>query len=310
VGEERLEPVWQVPAGQVQRLEYRSGETRIAITVQPRKDRPGNYVWVEGEGLPAIPARRPRGRGEPPPAQNEPPADAFQGGVQAQRFVEEMANLQAVRSLGPAKGLNLQDFGLPGDGKAFLALEQRAGKAPLRLDLGAVSAGNLTRYGLSSQDNRVYLIRNATLRALTNVRRFMDRELFPFPVAEAQRIELQMGSARLTLHRLNVPATDPNPWGASAQDEEGSPALQEIVNDLMRIKVVRYLPGAAEPDKSTAVLTALLYKGADRPAILSLYPARAGETPAVSSHTERPVALNVGLVNTLLQHARTAAGKK
>ncbi len=309
-GEERLEPVWQVPADQVQRLEYRSGESRIAITVEPRKDGPGTYLWVQGEGLPATPSRRPRGRGEPPQKPDEPSKEAFQGGAQAQRFVEDMANLQAVRNLGPAKDLNLQEFGLTGEGTAYLALERRAGKSPLRLDLGAVSAGNLARYGLSSQDNRVYLIRNAALRTLSNPRRLMDRELFPFPVPEAQRIEVQRGNAHLSLHRLKVPPTDPNAWGSSAQDEEGNPALQEIVNGLMRIKAIRYLPDAAEPDKATATLSATLFKSGERPAVLAIYPARNDEALAVSSHTERPVALNLGLVNSLLQQARTAAAKR
>ncbi len=308
-GEERLETVWQVPPEQVQRLEYRSGETRVTVAVEPRQVGTGNYYWVEGEGLSRVPPGRPGSRRAAPPEPAQPAKDAFQGSAQTQRFVEEMANLQAVRVLGPAKGMNLPDFGLSGEGTAYLSLERRGGQPPLRLDLGAVSPGSATRYALSSQDNRVYLVRSAAFRNLQNARRLMDRELLPFPLSEAQRIEVQLGSARFSMYRLNVAANEPNAWGASAQDEEGDPALQEVFNGLLRIKVSRYLPDVPPPDKATATLVATVTKGTEPPAVLTLYPVRNDEGVAVTTYTQRPVALNSGLVNSLLQHARAVAAK-
>jgi hypothetical protein len=305
-GKETLETVWNVPVGEIKKVDYRSGETRVTLSVTPRKSGQGNFVWVDGAGLRTAPApQRKRGRKQEPPAE-QPAQDAFQGGPQAQRFLEEIANLQAVRVLGPAKNFKLEDFGLAGENKAQLTVERGSGAAPLRLDLGSVSAGNSTRYALSSTDNRVYLVRNNSFRGITNVRRFMDRELFPFPIQEAQRIELQERGRKVTLYRLEVPPTEAKRWGRTPQDKTGDPALQEVVNNLLRIKALRYLPDGAPAGTAAPTLTVTVVKGNEPPSTLTLYPERQDEVPGVSTHTERPVALNTGLVKTLLERARAA----
>jgi hypothetical protein len=236
----------------------------------------------------------------------QPASDAFKGGPQAQRFLEEVANLQAIRVLGPAKGLNLADFGLGPDNKSYVSLE-RSGGAPLRVELGAVSVGGTARYALSSADGKVYLVRAGSLRTAANVRRFMDRELLPFPIQEAQRIDLQMGDRKLSLYRLEVPNNQPNRWGRAPKDTAGDPALQEVVNNLLRIKAVHYLTDAPNLEKATPVLTATITKGNEPPAVIRIYAEKGDEAPALSSYTERPVALTGSLVKPLLERARAAA---
>lgn len=307
-GREALETIWTVPAAAIKKIEYRSGATRVAVSVTARKEGQGNYLWVEGEGLQQRqpPPQRKKGRQPPPPpASEEPTQDAFMGGLQAQKFLEEMATLQAVRVLGPAKNFKLEDFGLGGTTDKSTLVIERDGGAPLRLELGAVSAGNATRYALSGADEKVYLVRNATWRGITNVRRFMDRELFPFPVQEAQRVDIQEGSRKLTMHRLSVAPAEPNKWGRSPQDKAGDPALQEIFNGLQRIKTLRYA-ASADVSKASPTLTVTLVKDGAAPAVLRLFPEQKGEVAAVSTYTERPVSLNAALAKTLLDKARVA----
>lgn len=298
------EPVWKVAAADIKQVTYQSGETRIRLTVEPRADRPGRFLWIEGEGLQATPPPR-RGKKRQSP-QPEPPAhDAFQGGPQAQRLLEEIANLQAIRVLGAAKDLKLEDFGLGGGNADVLALDL-AGGASLRLALGTLSAGNAARYVLSSIDNRVYLVRNAPFRTLSGARRMMERELFPFPPQEAQRLEIETGGRKLVLHRLNLPPKEANRWGRVAGDTAGNPALQQVVNALVRIKVVRYLTGDPGPGPAAPVLTITAFKSGEPPAVLRIYADGKEETPARSDHTVRPVALNKDLVKTLHEKTRAA----
>jgi hypothetical protein len=138
----------------------------------------------------------------------------------------------------------------------------------------------------------------------------MDRELFPFPLQEAQRIDVQLGDRRFTLYRLEVPPTEPNRWGRAAQDKQGDPALQEVANGLLRLKALRYLAEPYDPAKSTVTLSATAYKGNEPPATLSVYREGKVDVPAISSYTVRPVGLHTGLVNTLVKSARDAAAKK
>ncbi|HEX7927824.1 MAG TPA: DUF4340 domain-containing protein, partial [bacterium] len=306
-GREALETIWTVPATAIKKVEYRSGATRVAVSVTARKEGQGNYLWVEGEGLQQRqpPPQRKKGRQPPPPpASEEPTQDAFMGGQQAQKFLEEMAALQAVRVLGPSKNFKLEDFGLGGAEKSTLVIE-RDGGAPLRLELGAITAGNATRYALSGVDDKVYLVRNGNWRSITNVRRFMDRELFPFPVQEAQRVEIQDGGRKLTMHRLSVAQTEPNKWARSPQDKAGDPALQEIFNSLLRIKTLRYA-AADTVSKANPDLTVTLVKDGATSGTLRLFPEQKGEVVAVSTYTERPVTLNVALAKALLDKTRAA----
>jgi hypothetical protein len=300
--EQATQPVWKVASADIKQASYQSGETRVRLTAEPRANRPGRFLWIEGEGLPAVqPLRRSKKR---KPQQPQPPTqDAFQGGPPAQGLLEEIANLQAIRVLGAAKDFKLEDFGLGGSNQDFLVLDLRGGTS-LRLELGTLSAGNAARYVLSAMDNRVYLVRNAPFRRLSNPRRMMDRELFPFPPQEAQQLEIETGGRRLVLHRLNLSAKEVNRWGHAAGDAAGDPALQQVVNALVRIKAVRYLPENLGTGQGAPGLTVTALKSGEPPAVLRIYADGKEETPARSDHTVRPVALNKDLIKVLREKTR------
>jgi hypothetical protein len=308
---ERGVPVWKLEPGQVRRIEYQAGPVRVAMAVRG-SDLP--QLWVETETSAAVPAPAAKGAAAPKKEATVSVKDAFKGGPLAERMLQSLASLQAVRDIGAAEKLKLADFGLAGNASGTLRIERAGNEAPLRLDLGASGPGQATRYGLSSRDNHVYLLRQSLLQNLANPRPMMDRELLPVPVQEADQLELRLGGQTLTLYRLNAPpvaAGSARPsaavsWGRSAQDPHGDVALSAVATALGGIKAVRYEANSPPLDPAKAALTVTLKKG---PALIveaRFYETKTGEAPAISNYTVRPVAVSAALVKTLMDATRAA----
>lgn len=322
---DRLVPVWSIEPGQVRRIEYQSGTTRVSLDVRGSDYPP---LWLETETTGPVPPLPGKAASDAKKTIMATVRSAFKVHPQTERVVIGISELKAVRDLGAADKLKLADFGLaPENTPGALRIESKDGQTSLKLSLGANGPGQATRYVLSARDNHVYLVRQAAFSNLASPLSLMDRELLPVPVTEADQIEIRMGGQTLTLHRLGDKKAPPPPapklqrvgeppaptapvnWGRVESAKDGEPSLLAVANAVAAIKVVRYDAGASKLDPAQASLTVVLRKAPALDVTLNLYEGKGAEASAVSSYTVRPVVVQGAAVKALKDVAKTALGR-
>jgi hypothetical protein len=289
-GPDRAFTLWSLSPEEVSRVRILLDKTQLDLEPLGDGDRP--YLWVTAR----LPVAPPQGRapeeepGEPEGARG--PRLQFKGNASAEQAFASLTTLLAQRRIGALEELKGEAFGLPSEAE-FIEIERRDGD-PLRLNLGGTTYGDMYRYAHFTRDGSVYLIRQSLLQNLARTpARMMDRELFPFPVPQAERAELRSSEKVVSFWRLPGAAPDSDEWGDAPEAGTGDPAMRGFMDDLARLKVAGYLERepAQAPGDGQALEIRLTAKG-HPVSWLRFIEAAEGSWNAKSSHTRRVVRLD------------------
>jgi hypothetical protein len=301
-GADQAFALWEVPPQKLSRVTVQASKRRLILEPEPGGEGGGSYVWIQSEPLDAVANSAP-GAEEPAESRSKPPTQQFKGNRSAEQALELLATLMVQRRIGKLEELeNPLQYGLPAESD-FLELE-REGADPLRLNLGGGTYGDTYRYVHFVQDGSVYLVRQTTLQGLTrSPLRMMDRDLFPFPLSSATRLELRMGDRTASFYRLETSAADSAEWGDSPEAEAGDESVKAWVTDLSRLKVMNYV-GREDLSGGEPALEAVITAEAN-PSVTLRWLAQEGEHwMAVSSHTRHAVRLNAKAAGALVDGAK------
>jgi len=148
------------------------------------------------------------------------------------------------------------------------------------------------------------MLKALTVEALVRTpMRLLDRDLFPFPTASTDRLDLRMGPRTATFFKLTASAAENPEWGVSPNAEAGDAAVQIWMAQLARLKTGTFLGrNAALPE--AAVLEATLTAKDQPPVTLRLLEQQDESWLAASTHTRHGVRLNGKQVGALIESAR------
>ena len=284
-------------------------------------DRP-RAMLVSTEGKPAGPA---------PQAASVPNAKpvahvTMRGGVFAARILKELGHVTALRDLGRPTETQRATFGLAKP-LGYLRIERTSGEA-LTLDLGAVSVGAVTRYGMMRSGDKAYLVNLGLLRNFEHPRRLMDREWVPFALSDAKQIEAKIGAKKLTVYQLDLPRSEVQRWSRTPGAAKGEADALKWVQALMGVKVLDYGDAKSGTAKQAELIEITVLPGEPKaapnaiapqapapanPVTLTIFKPDAKDTQiaqAVSGYTVSPVSLSLPAVQAIVDQARALLGSK
>ena len=296
--------LWEVAPQDITRITFQSAKQRLIL--EPEANAGASpYVWVRSETTPPTAEAKPEGTGETAgqPEEGKALGPQFKGNRSAEQTFNALATLLVQRRIGKFEELeNPLQYGLPAE-LEYLELERKGG-ATLRLNLGGPTYGDSYRYVQSTQDGAVYLLKQATVEGLSRVPiRLMDRDLFPFPTASAERVDLRMGSSTVSFFKLAASAADSPEWGASPDAEAGDAAVQTWIADLAKLKTSNFI-GRDETLPESAALEATLTAPGQAPVTFKLLEQRDDSWIGASTHTRHAVRLHGKLAGALLEGAQ------
>jgi len=215
----------------------------VTVRMERKTDRLGDYTWVTVDRtLPATPPE-PVAEGEDAAQSDAPPATpapeheltAFVGNDAAVKLWDDVGPLTALRRL-DVKDLSSAAYGLD-EPTATLTVTRRQG--PAELTLGGESYGTKDRY--VRYDNRVYLVKAATLRPLEQASaRLVERALFPVLSSDVEQVELQQGTAKRTFVHRNRDDRAAAFWADASAPDDVSDVAGPWLDKLFRVRVEAY----------------------------------------------------------------------
>lgn len=284
--------LWALDASDVKQIRVHLEKAKVRMSPEGAAAQDGTpYLWVTAD-LPEKPAAAPPAKAEGEQATAEAASAEernlqFKGNKSAVTAFQSLTTLMAERRLGSLADVQGEVYGLPSD-KEYIEIETAKGDAPLRINLGGTTFGDTYRYVHFTRDDGVYLIKQSVVQTLARApARMMDRDLFPFPVPQSERIELRSGDRAVSFWRLDAAEGEDVEWGEAPDSAEGVAAVQQLVKDLARVKATKFLAEDA-PAPQADLEVRLSAEGQD-PATLRLYKRADGEWLAVSSHSRRAV---------------------
>ncbi|MRG96062.1 DUF4340 domain-containing protein [Polyangium spumosum] len=168
------------------------------VSLETKSDKLGAYYLgtLEREATP--PPVNPDA-GAPPPAPGAKTKTEFVGVGVAQKLVDALAPLKAIRALGRIPDDRAAEFGLA---EPEGTLTVTIGGAERKLVLGGTTPGGGDRYVRDPQSGEAYVIDGAAMRDLdTAESRLVERELHGFKEAEISSAELSAGEKKRKLVR-------------------------------------------------------------------------------------------------------------
>lgn len=161
-------------------------------------------VWLRQGSLPSAPASSPDGGA--PLAQPLPPSPTreVRGAPAAEKLLEQLTPLKAVRALGKLDDQTLEELGLKESKKA---LEVRGEGTTQRFKVAQAPWGG-SPYLQAEKDGQVYLLKGGLLSDFDGAAfRLVERRLHVFPASEFDAVTVKAGGREKTLvHKAQGPA--------------------------------------------------------------------------------------------------------
>ncbi len=207
---------------------------------------------------------------KPNPHNKTPKApELFVGNPAAKTYVEGLASLKALRSLGALKKETLKEFELD---KPTTSLKVSCGKRTNEVVIGGRTYGTSDRYVRLGKKGPGFLLASAVASDLENASfRFMQRALHLTPLAELDAVTIKSNGKAVELIQRNKGEAQKAEWVAAADPNKRNELYGNWLNRLVGLNAETYLkigqqPGAELPTKasgSTQLLQAE-YKQAGR----------------------------------------------
>lgn len=200
-----------------------------------------------------------------------PETDSFVGNDKAEEYVDAVAPLMAIRSLGQVSEKQLEEFELK-EPKTSLTVE--CDGRTFALQVGGTTYGAGDQYARTST-GEVFILKPKAVSDLENASsRLMQRELFRFETKDIDKIAIAGFGAGRTLQQHNRLDPRQAAWvDAAAPDRVNDLYGNWVQNRLEHLRVQNYLPVGAEPgseldatagaNKVVTSLLTLTYTGGD-----------------------------------------------
>jgi hypothetical protein len=247
--EERAEGVVLVDAepSQVSRITYESED--IDVTLEPREDDLGEYLWVSTtrrkSRIPANPHARPDdGEAE---EEKEPKIEksAFKAGKTGDKLLEDLAPFSVARALDVSED-ELDEFGFD-EPKGTLVVETKKGKKK-SFEIGDSAYGFKTVYLRDTDSGKVYVIEKSVISPLNRAdSRLPEKELFPAERADVERLTIKTADDTLEFVQRNRDDSAAATWTAPGSDES-NPTAESWIDKVFRLRASGYVGEDDEPE--------------------------------------------------------------
>jgi len=235
--------LWDLGAAPIEKISYTSEKLKAVITAQPGDDGAASYFWAKSERA-ATPAKG----AAPKTAAAEPIKKSFRISRDgAKKAREGFGKLIALRNLGALDTDKRADFGLA---PPLAEVVVTAGGQPHTLHVGIQAHGANLRY-VCTADNTCFVMKGGLLDDLKWAdSRLYERNLFRQVKKDIVGLKVLCNDQSIAWTReVDESAADgADAWNRSPSNEAASPAEgatepnpQKWLNQLFRIRVVRYL---------------------------------------------------------------------
>jgi hypothetical protein len=275
--------------------------------IEKKKDDKGEYFWVtytkyekkkpepdakagSGSGSGADVATAGSGSGSgaaaaaAPEEKGEPVVSNFKSGKEAEKLVEGMSPLFAVRKLEDVTPDKLKTIEL--DNPVEHVILDRNGKTT-DIELGGESYGTKDRYARVAGTNDIYLIDDEVIRSLKFARtRLPDRDLFPFETPKIETAVVGDGTSSVTLTQKNRDDKDKATWVPADAPDDASAQYKTWMDKFLKAKGSSYVNDADLPKDLDLRFQVTLTGEGSSPETVEVYQAGdAGDWYAKSGYT-------------------------
>lgn len=249
----------------IQTVSYSTGED-FEITLNPRKDDYGEYVWVAAERTeePRSSAQTSphhghdhdesegvaNGESTPEDDEAEPPAQPvvtkteFKAGTSLDRTMDTLAPFIALREIEESDA-DLERFGLD-EPKASLSIKTR--NEERTYDVGAEGYGHRNVYVRDRDSKKIYLVDGQALRALeTGDSRLPERRLVAANPPDIDAVSVRSGGQQVRFEHRNRVDRQKAFWAREGASERDRSAAAWI-GKLLRMRTLGYVPLDFDPD--------------------------------------------------------------
>ncbi len=230
-------------------------EDGFSVTLEPRKDAHGEYVWADTKRLKTPePAKDPSSNphdhdagvpDEPAPAAKpEETVRSFKTGNKGESVVEALAPFRALRKLEGASKEREASFGLD-DPRGTLTLKYSG--LEKSYDVGGEGYGHRDIYVRDKADGAIYLVEANTIRPLRYAdSRMTEKEFHGYPRSEVKELIISDGTSRIEAVQKNRDDQSKRMWVPRGEDIRTVP-LETWIQKFERTRGTGYAkPGEAE----------------------------------------------------------------
>lgn len=251
--------LWSAKPEAVTQIRFKDAQREVVLT--PREDGNGRYLVgqvtkvvkppepeakreVNDAGVATVVAPEPTPEPQAPPA---PEVERFIGVDEANEYVEQVAKLRAVRSLGALPSDKLPDFGLTGVELAELSFEVQ-GKSR-SFTVGGRAPGGSDVYVQDKTSGEVFVLNGDITRDVELAQsRLMERTLFTPPEdKEVAKVTLVQGDKqRALVHSTKASSF----WTDESAPDDKNETVTNWMKKFERLRVSSYVEGElsdAEP---------------------------------------------------------------
>jgi hypothetical protein len=231
--------VWSGAPDRVERVAFESPKRTVSL--EPRKDSVGRwYVGsVEKEvEQPTPPRPADAGPDAAPAPKPEPKKEkaAFVGVTAAEKFVESVAPLMALRALGKIDDARAEEFGLD---KPEGTLRVSIGGKLHALVLAGSTPGGSDRYARDPDRGVVYVIAGDVARSLLSAEsRLVEREFHAWKSEEVERVKITAGQKARELVRIEE---NKGFWADPATPTTKDETASNWMSKLDKLRVMKHL---------------------------------------------------------------------
>lgn len=256
--------LWSAKPEAVAQIRFKDLEREVVLT--PRKDGAGRYLVGQVTKVVRPPQPEPKREvsdagvatvvaphAAPEALSPSPPeVERFIGVGEANEYVEQVAKLRAVRSLGAIPNDKLPDFGLTGDELAELAFDVQGKQHTFAV--GGRAPGGSDVYVRDKLSGEVFVLNGDITRDVELAQsRLMERALFTPPEdKEVAKVTLTHGDKRRALvHSSQAPSF----WTDESAPDDKNETVTNWMKKFERLRVSAYVEGELENAETLATAT-------------------------------------------------------
>jgi hypothetical protein len=243
---EKAEGVVLVDAepAEIARIAYES--EGIDVTLEPREDELGEYLWVSTTRRRTRPPANPHAAPSEPPSEEEPQIEksAFKAGKTGDKLLEDLAPFRVARALDVSKE-KLSDFGFD-EPEGKLVVETKKG-AKTTFQIGTTAYGFKNVYLKDVDSGQVYVVKRSVVSPLERAdSRLPEKELFGAERADIERVTISTADASQEFVQHNRDDANAATW-TKPSSEEANPTAESWLDKVFRLRASKYVPKSEEP---------------------------------------------------------------
>lgn len=252
--------VWGGSPASFAELSFESADRKVSL--EARKDSHG--AWFVGKVDKTVKPPTPHppvgdaGADAAPPPAPLPKTETvrFVGVGQAQKLVESLAPLMALRALGTIEPARAEEFGFD---KPEGTLRVKIGGTQHVLELGGTTPGGGDRYARLGEGGAVFAIPGSVAQNLMFAEsRLIERELHGFEDDEVQRLVVEKGDQRREFVRVD---DKKEAWASADSPASQDETATNWVTKLGRLRISEYVENPSPAPGPSSLVVSVRYQG-------------------------------------------------